>query len=90
MLTPTVSTPSAAAYVESPPCWNEKNTTPSVSEPDDHSSADSVSSLNAVRKISSAPAAAVGAISGRMIVRSRRARRAPAICDASSSVRSSW
>src|SRR5512132_375081 len=90
MLTTTVSTPSAAAYVESPPCWNEKNTTPSVSAPDDHSNADSVSSLKAVRKISSAPAVAAGATSGTITVRSRRSNRAPAICDASSSVRSSW
>src|SRR4029453_6410305 len=50
VVTTTVSAPSAAAYVESPPCWKEKKMTPSVSAPDDHSSAETVNSLNAVRK----------------------------------------
>jgi len=58
--------------------------TPSVSRPDDHSRIETVSSLSAVRKTSSPPAAATGAISGRMTSRSRSKSPAPAISAASS------
>src|SRR5262249_19436927 len=76
--------PTAAAAGELPSYCSVKTTTPSVSRPVDHKSADTVSSLNAVMKIRSAPAAADGATTGRITAHSRVSTEAPAIWAASS------
>src|SRR5262249_6991944 len=74
----------AAAAGELPSYCSVKTTTPSVSRPVAHKSADTVSSLNAVMKIRSAPAAADGATTGRITAHSRVSTEAPAIWAASS------
>ena len=59
-----VVTAIAAAWVPSPASSRLNSTTPSVSLPLDHSSAETVSSLKALMKTSSAPATAAGAANG--------------------------
>src|SRR5205807_2384664 len=86
---PTVSMASAAAERLSPPCSRLKTTMPSVSLPDDQRRIERVSSLSAVRKTTMPPATRTGASEGAMTSCSRRRKPAPAICAASSSVRSS-
>ena len=56
--------PTAAAVDASPASSSENRTTPTVSVPRDHSRAETVSSLNAIRNTISAPAAAPGATAG--------------------------
>jgi hypothetical protein len=64
--------------------------TPSVWVPADQSSAETVSSLQAIRKTRMTEAPAAGAISGTMISASRRKKAAPESRAASSSEGSSW
>src|SRR3954471_5538898 len=88
MARPSVSTTeivaTAAAAGELPSYCRANTTTPSVSRPVDHSSAETVSSLSALMKISNAPAMTDGATEGRITARSRSRSGAPAICAASS------
>jgi hypothetical protein len=67
----------------------EKIITPTVSQPLDHRRVDTVSSLKAVMKMSSAPAAAAGAASGAVMKKVRAGKRMPATRPASSSAGSS-
>src|SRR6185503_2199665 len=83
-VTMTAMTATAAADTASPACSRLNSTTPTVSEPDDQSNADTVSSLNAIRNTSMPPATADGATIGMMTVATRRAKRAPLIRAASS------
>jgi len=86
----TMDMASAEAMTVSPLSSRLKITTPSVSVPEDHSSAETVSSLTAVRNTRIAPAAAEGAASGKTMLRRRWPRRAPTLAAASSIAGSSW
>src|SRR5215470_18273479 len=88
MASPSVSTTeivaTAAAAGEFPSYCKANTTTPSVSLPVDHNSAETVSSLSALMKINNAPATTDGATDGRITARSRNRSGAPAIWAASS------
>src|SRR5262249_52799109 len=86
-VTATEMVPTAAAAGELPSYCRKNTTTPPVSRPLDQRSADTVSSLNVVMKMSKAPAAADGATTGRITAASRRSTPAPATCAASSRLR---
>ena len=74
----------AAASPASPASFRLNSTTPSVSVPEDQSSAETVSSLKATRKTISAETAAAGARIGPTMKRSICQRLAPSSLAASS------